>query len=129
MRLALDDADLAPDAIGHINAHGTSTPLNDVAEAEAISKVFGDTPPPVTSTKGVTGHCIGAAGAIEAVASILAARDGVIPPTANLENLDPDIPLDVVSGSERVIGPAIALSNSFAFGGHNVTLIVGPPAA
>jgi len=129
MRLALDDADLSPDAIGHINAHGTSTPLNDVAEAEAIGKVFGDTPPPVTSTKGVTGHCIGATGAIEAVASILAARDGVIPPTANLENLDPDIPLDVVSGSERVIGPAIALSNSFAFGGHNVTLIVGPPPA
>lgn len=129
MRLALDDADLSPDAIGHINAHGTSTPLNDVAEAEAIGKVFGDTPPPVTSTKGVTGHCIGAAGAIEAVAALLTARHGVIPPTANLENLDPDIPLDVVSGSERAIGPAIALSNSFAFGGHNVTLIVGPPPA
>ena len=77
MQLALDDAGLAPPTIGHVNAHGTSTPLNDAAEAEAIRKVFGESAPPVTSTKGVTGHLIGAAGATEAVACLLAMRDGV----------------------------------------------------
>ena len=88
MQLALDDAGLAPGAIGHINAHGTSTPLNDAAEATAIAKVFGGHSPAVTSTKGVTGHMIGAAGAAEAVAAILAMRAGAVPPTANLEHLD-----------------------------------------
>jgi 3-oxoacyl-[acyl-carrier-protein] synthase II len=127
MQLALDDAGLSPTDVGHINAHGTSTPLNDVSEAEAIVKVFGDTPPPVTSTKGVTGHLIGAAGAVEAVASFLAMRDGVVPPTANHERTDPDIALDVVAGSPRERrGPVV--SNSFGFGGHNASLVLSAPA-
>jgi 3-oxoacyl-[acyl-carrier-protein] synthase II len=128
MQLALDDAGLPASAIGHVNAHGTSTPLNDASEAEAIIKVFGGSPPPVTSTKGVTGHLIAAAGAVEAVASVLAVRDGQAPPTANHERTDPEITLDVISGSPRALqGPA--LSNSFGFGGHNATLVVGPPTS
>jgi 3-oxoacyl-[acyl-carrier-protein] synthase II len=123
MQLALDDAGLAPSQISHVNAHGTSTPLNDAAEAEAIRKVFGDTTPPVTSTKGVTGHLIGAAGATEALACLLALRNGVVPPTANLERLGDDIHIDVVRGEARPIDPAPVLSNSFGFGGHNVSLI------
>ena len=115
-----------PSQIGHVNAHGTSTPLNDAAEAEAIRKVFGETPPPVTSTKGVTGHLIGAAGATEAVACLLAMRNGSVPPTANLERLGDDIHLDVVHGEPRSVAPSPALSNSFGFGGHNVTLILAP---
>jgi 3-oxoacyl-[acyl-carrier-protein] synthase II len=117
---------MGPSAIGHVNAHGTSTPLNDASEAEAIIKVFGGSPPPVTSTKGVTGHLIAAAGAVEAVASVLAARDGQAPPTANHQRTDPEIALDVIAGSPRSVrGPV--LSNSFGFGGHNATLVVGPP--
>ena len=126
MQLALEDAGLAASQIGHVNAHGTSTPLNDAAEAEAIRKVFGESPPPVTSTKGVTGHLIGAAGATEAVACLLAMRNGSVPPTANLERLGDDIQLDVVHGEPRSVAPNPALSNSFGFGGHNVTLILAP---
>ncbi len=126
MQLALEDAGLPVTSIGHVNAHGTSTPLNDVAEAEAIRKVFGDTPPPVTSTKGVTGHLIGAAGATEAVACLLAIARGQVPPTANLERLGDDIALDVVGGEARTLAPAPALSNSFGFGGHNATLVFAP---
>ena len=126
MQLALEDAGLAASQIGHVNAHGTSTPLNDAAEAEAIRKVFGESPPPVTSTKGVTGHLIGAAGATEAVACLLAMRNGSVPPTANLERLGDDIQLDVVHGEPRPLAPSPALSNSFGFGGHNVTLILAP---
>jgi 3-oxoacyl-[acyl-carrier-protein] synthase II len=124
MQLALDDAALEPSAIGHVNAHGTSTPLNDAAEAEAVRKVFGDSPPVVTSTKGVTGHLIGAAGAVEAVAALLSVRDGIVPPTANLEKLGDDIELDVVAGSPREVGPKPAISNSFGFGGHNACLVL-----
>jgi 3-oxoacyl-[acyl-carrier-protein] synthase II len=126
MQLALDDAGLAASAIGHVNAHGTSTPLNDAAEAEAIRKVFGDDAPPVTSVKGVTGHTIGAAGAIEAIAAVLSIRDGVVPPTANHEQRGDDIDVDVVAGSPREIGSRPVVSNSFGFGGHNVSLVVGP---
>ena len=126
MQLALDDAGCSPAAIGHVNAHGTSTPLNDAAEAEAIRKVFGDTPPPVTSTKGVTGHLIGAAGATEAVACLLAFAHRAAPPTANLERLGDDIALDVISGAPRDLDPAPAVSNSFGFGGHNATLVLAP---
>ena len=124
MQAALDDADVEPSAIGHVNAHGTSTPLNDAAEAEAVRKVFGDSAPVVTSTKGVTGHLIGAAGAVEAVAALLSVRDGIVPPTANLEKLGDDIELDVVAGSPREIGPKPAISNSFGFGGHNACLVI-----
>lgn len=126
MHLALDDAGLAPSAIGHVNAHGTSTDLNDAAEADAVRKVFGDDPPPVTSTKGVTGHLIGAAGATEALVALLSLRDGVVPPTANLERIGDDIGVDVVGGEAREIGSKPALSNSFGFGGHNATLILTP---
>jgi 3-oxoacyl-[acyl-carrier-protein] synthase II len=124
MQLALDDAAMEPSAIGHVNAHGTSTPLNDAAEAEAVRKVFGDSPPVVTSTKGVTGHLIGAAGAVEAVAALLSVRDGIVPPTANLEKLGDDIELDVVAGSPREVGLKPAISNSFGFGGHNACLVL-----
>ena len=124
MQLALEDAGLSPAAIGHINAHGTSTPLNDAAEAEAIHKVFGDNAPPVTSTKGVTGHLIGAAGATEAVAAILTIGRGQIPPTANLERIGDDIAVDVVAGAPRPYAAAPVLSNSFGFGGHNATLVI-----
>lgn len=126
MHLALDDAGLAPAAIGHINAHGTSTPLNDAAEAEAVMKVFGDQPPPVMSVKGVTGHLVGAAGATEAVASILAVQSGTVPPTANFERLGDDITLDVIAGAPREIAPAAVISNSFGFGGHNSSLVFTP---
>jgi 3-oxoacyl-[acyl-carrier-protein] synthase II len=125
MHLALEDANLSPDAIGHVNAHGTSTPLNDAAEAEALRKVFGD-PPPVTSTKGVTGHLVGAAGATEAVASLLAIANNGVPPTANFERASDDIQLDIVAGDMRPVPAAPVLSNSFGFGGHNATLIFSP---
>jgi 3-oxoacyl-[acyl-carrier-protein] synthase II len=125
MQLALDDAGLDCRAIGHVNAHGTSTPLNDATEAEAIRKVFGDNAPAVTSTKGVTGHMIAGAGAAEAVISLLSLRDGVIPPTANLEQIGDDIGLDVVAGEPRPVERKPVLSNSFGFGGHNATLILG----
>jgi 3-oxoacyl-[acyl-carrier-protein] synthase II len=127
MQLALDDAEIGADAIGHINAHGTSTELNDSAESEAIRKVFGDPSPPVTATKGVTGHLIGAAGAIEAIIALQSGREGLVPPVANHERLGDDIaPIDVVSGAPRTIERAPALSNSFGFGGHNATLVLVP---
>lgn len=129
MRLALADAGLEPSAVGHVNAHGTSTPLNDAAEAEAILKVFGESGPPVTSTKGSLGHLIGAAGAVEAVASLLAIRESVIPPTANHERSEPEIAIDVVSGEPRSWTPAPVVSNSFGFGGHNATLVLAPISA
>jgi 3-oxoacyl-[acyl-carrier-protein] synthase II len=130
MQLALDDAGLSPADVSHVNAHGTSTPLNDEAEAAAIAKVFGEHAVPVTGTKGVTGHLVGAAGAAEAVASMLALRHRQVPPTANHENTDPAITIDVVAGSPRPLGAGPALSNSFGFGGHNAALVLGPaPAA
>jgi 3-oxoacyl-[acyl-carrier-protein] synthase II len=125
MQLALDDAGLDAGAIGHVNAHGTSTPLNDATEAEAIRKVFSDSAPPVTSTKGVTGHMIAGAGAAEAVISLLSLRDGIVPPTANLDQIGDDIGLDVVAGAPRPVERKPVLSNSFGFGGHNATLILG----
>jgi 3-oxoacyl-[acyl-carrier-protein] synthase II len=125
MQLALDDAGLDPSDIGHVNAHGTSTPLNDATEAEAIRKVFADHCPPVTSTKGVTGHMIAGAGAAEAAIALLSLRDGVVPPTANLDRIGDDINLDVVGGEPRPCDRKPVLSNSFGFGGHNATLILG----
>lgn len=129
MELALADAGLTPADIGHVNAHGTSTPLNDAAESQAIYKVFSGKSPAVTSTKGVTGHCIGAAGAVEAIAALLAIRDGKVPPTANHTEKGEGIEVDVVSGSPRDVAPAPALSNSFGFGGHNATLVLGQAPA
>lgn len=126
MELAIADAGLTPADIGHVNAHGTSTPLNDAAESAAIYKVFSGNAPPVVSTKGVTGHCIGAAGAVEAIASLLASTTGLVPPTANHTEKGEGIEVDVVSGTPREVGQKPALSNSFGFGGHNGTLVVGP---
>lgn len=128
IRRALQDADIDPTSIGHLNAHGTSTPLNDIAESRALRTVFGDHTDAiaVTSTKGVTGHTLGAAGAIEAVFSILAMRDGVVPPTANLVNQDPDIILDVVKGEARHVRFDAVLSTSMGFGGQNSALIFTP---
>ncbi len=129
MQLALDDAGLSTSDIGHVNAHGTSTPLNDASEAEAVCKVFGEQAPPITSTKGVTGHMIAGAGAAECAISLLTIHRGTIPPTANLEQIGDDIGLDVVHGEPRPFAPAPVLSNSFGFGGHNSTLIVAPVEA
>jgi 3-oxoacyl-[acyl-carrier-protein] synthase II len=126
MEIALADAGISPGDIGHINGHGTSTPLNDAAEAEAIAKVFGPDGPPVVSTKGVTGHALGAAGALEAVAVLLSMKHELIPPTVGTVNLDPDIAIDVVRGEPRAWTPAPTLSNSFGFGGHNGCLVLGP---
>ena len=127
MELALADADIEPGSIGHINAHGTSTPLNDLAEARAIIKVFGEPGPLVTSTKGVTGHGLAAAGAIEAVASVLTIHHATIPPTAGYEEPDPEIAIRVVHGAPLPWEPSAMLSNSFGFGGHNGTLVMLPP--
>jgi 3-oxoacyl-[acyl-carrier-protein] synthase II len=126
MELALLDAGIPPEAVTHINAHGTSTPANDLPEAEAIIKVFGLPGPAVTSIKGITGHSLGAAGSLEAAALALTIDLGLIPPTAGLTEQDPEIQLDVVTGEPRPWTPAPALSNSFGFGGHNGTLIMVP---
>jgi len=126
MTLAMEDADISPAQIGHINAHGTSTPLNDQAESDAITKVFGGSAPPVTSTKGITGHGLGACGAIEAVAVLLSMEHRLIPPTSGYEQPDPEIHLDIVAGAARPWEPAPVLSNSFGFGGHNGCLVIAP---
>jgi 3-oxoacyl-[acyl-carrier-protein] synthase II len=123
MQLALRDADITPDDVAHINAHGTSTPLNDAAEAQAIRQLFGSRDIPVTSSKGSTGHLVGAAGAVEAVAAVMAVREGLAHPTANHVQRDPKCDIDVVSGQPRKISPGAVLSNSFGFGGHNATLV------
>jgi 3-oxoacyl-[acyl-carrier-protein] synthase II len=127
MELALADAGITAGDVGHINAHGTSTPLNDLAEARAINKVFGEPGPLVTSTKGVTGHGLGAAGAIEAVAAVLTIHKATIPPTAGYEEPDPEINLRIVHGEPLAWEPSAVLSNSFGFGGHNGCLVLLPP--
>ena len=129
MQLAMDDAGITPDQVRHINAHGTSTDKNDAAEAEAVAKVFGtdDSGPLVTSTKGITGHALGAAGALEAVAVLLAMQHGKVPPTAGLIERDPELPaINIVEGGPADWEPGPSLSNSFGFGGHNGTLVLGP---
>jgi 3-oxoacyl-[acyl-carrier-protein] synthase II len=126
MELALEDAGITPSDIRHINAHGTGTELNDLAEAEAITKVFGSPGPPVTSTKGITGHALGGAGAVEAVAVALAIQHKLIPPTAGHEEPDPQITLDIVHPDPRSWEPGPSLSNSFGFGGHNGCLVISP---
>ncbi len=124
MTLALDDAGLTPGDVSHINAHGTSTPLNDLAESVAVRAVFGAAPPPVTSIKGHLGHSLAAAGALEAVASVLTLRHQVIPPTAGTTTIDPAVGLDVVIGAPRAATVDVVLSNSFGFGGHNGSVIL-----
>ncbi|MEU7529425.1 beta-ketoacyl-[acyl-carrier-protein] synthase family protein [Saccharothrix sp. NPDC042600] len=119
---ALADAGLLPDEIDHVNAHGTSTPLNDALEARVVRRVLGDRPV-VTSVKGVTGHALGASGGIEAVCTVLSLQDGVVPPTANLDRLDDAVELDVVSRRRREVRLRSAVSNSFGFGGLNAILV------
>lgn len=123
LRTALIDAGLAPDDVDHVNAHGTSTPLNDVTEARALRRVLG-VRAAVTSTKGVTGHALAAAGSMEACFAALAIENGVIPPTANLTDLDPDVDLDIVSGPARTASIKVAVSTSLGFGGHNAALVL-----
>ena len=128
MRIALADADLTPEDIVYVNAHGTSTPLNDRAETRAIKAALGDTAAriPVSSTKSAIGHLLGAAGAVEAVATILALRDRIAPPTLGYEEAEEGLDLDYVPGKARPLDingkPAIGLSNAFGFGGHNAVL-------
>jgi len=127
MRQALDQARMDPDDLGYINAHGTSTPAGDIAETRAIKQVFGDDAPPVSSTKSMTGHSLGGAGAIEAAACIMALRDNTLPPTINLTDPDPECDLDYVPNEAREISIDRVMSNSFGFGGHNATLVFGRP--
>ena len=127
MRAALLDAEIGPEVISHINAHGTSTPLNDAAEGLAMAEVFGSSRPIVTSTKGVTGHALGAAGALEAAAVLLAFDKKLIPPTAGTTELDPALNIDLVIGAPRAWTPGPTMSNNFGFGGHNGSVIIAPP--
>ncbi|RSM80102.1 beta-ketoacyl-[acyl-carrier-protein] synthase family protein [Kibdelosporangium aridum] len=124
LRSALRDANIGPADVQHVNAHGTSTPLNDMVESRMIQRVLGDRPA-VTSIKGVVGHALGAAGAIEAVATALSLHHSVIPPTANLTKQDPEVDLDIVAGAPRSAPIDVAVSNSFGFGGQNAVLVLG----
>ncbi|RLU85042.1 beta-ketoacyl-[acyl-carrier-protein] synthase II [Streptomyces griseocarneus] len=126
MRRALAEAGLAPQDIRHVHAHATSTPKGDLVEAESVAEAVG-THAAVTATKSMTGHLFGAAGAMGALAAILAVREGVIPATQNLENLDPAVKLDVVAGGPRHGAVPAALANSFGFGGHNASLVFTAP--
>ena len=126
MQLALEDAGLQPGDVRQINAHGTSTPLNDEAEAQAILAVFGEHSVPVVSNKGVTGHALGAAGALEAAAVLLSFEKRQIPPTANTKVLGEGMAIDVVMGSPRDWEPGPTISNNFGFGGHNGSVILAP---
>jgi nodulation protein E len=126
MRAALRDAKIEPEEIGYINAHGTGTAANDIAESAAIRTVFGAHAErlPVSSTKSMHGHVLGAAAAIECIAAALALRDGVLPPTANFTEADPQCDLDVIPNESRAAQVEYALSNSFAFGGLNAVLVL-----
>ena len=125
MRAAIADAGLRPGDISYVNAHGTGTPENDKMETLGMRAVFGDAPPPISSNKSMIGHTLSAAGAIEAVASLLTIRDGMLPPTINHEVPDPAIALDVVPNVARAAKVERVLSNSFGFGGQNVCLVLG----
>jgi 3-oxoacyl-[acyl-carrier-protein] synthase II len=125
MTAALQDADLSPVDVGYVNAHGTSTPINDRVETIALRQVFSDDGPPVSSCKGAVGHTLGAAGAIEALACVEALRRGALPPTLGLEDIDPECAADHIAGAPREAPDLrVALSNSFAFGGQNATLVL-----
>jgi 3-oxoacyl-[acyl-carrier-protein] synthase II len=123
MELALADGDVTIGDVSHINAHGTSTPLNDLAESVAMRDVFGESVPPITSIKGHLGHSLAAAGALEGVASVLTLQQQLIPPTAGTTDVDPAIGLDVVIGAPRSAKVDVILSNSFGFGGHNGSVV------
>jgi 3-oxoacyl-[acyl-carrier-protein] synthase II len=128
MRMALEDARVDPAEVGYVNAHATSTPLGDASETRVIKNALGEENAlrtPVSSTKGATGHCFGAAGAIEAVFTTLAIRDGMLPPTINYEVEDPECDLDYIPNEARAApNLRVALSNSFGFGGHNASIVI-----
>ncbi len=129
MQHAIDNAGIAPEQVDYINAHGTSTQANDATETAAIKTVFGDHAytMPISSTKSMTGHLLGGAGAIESLVCVLAIRDGVVPPTINYTTPDPDCDLDYVPNTSREVEVGVAMTNSFGFGGHNVALVFGKP--
>jgi 3-oxoacyl-[acyl-carrier-protein] synthase II len=122
---ALRSAGLDPKDVGHVNAHATSTPAGDVGETVAIRKAIGDHPV-LTAPKGALGHLLGAAGAVEAIATVLSIREGIVPQTLNLQNVDPGVTLDIVVGEPRKMDLKAAVSDSFGFGGHNVALAFTP---
>ena len=128
MHAAIADAGLSPGDIGYVNAHGTSTPPNDRVETLALKRVFGPSVPLVSSTKSMTGHTLGAAGALESVFSILALQNSVVPPTINLENAAPDCDLDYVANRARPAALRYVMTNSLGFGGHNASLVFGQVA-
>ena len=125
MALALNDAGVAPEQVGYINAHGTSTPYNDLFETQAVKTVFGEHAYKLamSSTKSMTGHLLGAAGGIEAIFTVLALKEGILPPTTNLHESDPECDLDYVPNEARKVNIDYALSNSLGFGGHNACLL------
>jgi 3-oxoacyl-[acyl-carrier-protein] synthase II len=125
IELAVRDADITPEDIKHVNAHATSTPLGDVAECRALRSALGSHLDriPVTATKSMTGHMLGAAGAVEALTTVLAMRERTCPATTNLDNPDDDVDVDVVRFEPRPLPAGAGLSNSFGFGGHNVALV------
>jgi len=125
MRMALEDARLNPEAIGYINAHGTSTKYNDSGETKVIKQVFGDYARSlmISSTKSMTGHTLGAAGGIEAIVSVLTLKNGILPPTINYSTPDPECDLDYIPNTARAVKTEYALSNNLGFGGHNASLI------
>ncbi|BCZ20703.1 3-oxoacyl-ACP synthase KasB [Mycobacterium senriense] len=125
MSRAIQLAGLSPSDIGHVNAHATGTSVGDVAEAKAINNALGSHKPAVYAPKAALGHSVGAVGAVESILTVLALRDQVVPPTLNLENLDPEIDLDVVAGKPRPGNYEYAINNSFGFGGHNVAIAFG----
>jgi 3-oxoacyl-[acyl-carrier-protein] synthase II len=127
MKNAFGDAGIDPSEIDYINAHGTSTPLGDASETRVIKLAVGEEnarKTPISSTKGATGHCLGAAGAIEAIFATLAIRDGKLPPTINYEVEDPECDLDYIPNEARDADVRVAVSNSFGFGGHNASLVL-----
>ena len=127
MRMAFEDAGIHPSEIGYINAHGTSTPVGDASETRVIKLAVGEYVArgiPISSTKGATGHCLGAAGALEAIFSTLAVQRGILPPTINYEQPDPTCDLDYIPNVARKADISIAASNSFGFGGHNATIVI-----
>ena len=124
MALALADAGVHPRDLGHVNAHGTSTVLNDRAEAAALGALFVGSCPPVTAVKGSTGHMIAGSGAVEAIVSLVSLRRRLVPPVAGLRTIDPGLDVDVVQGTPREGPPGYALSNSFGFGGANTALVL-----
>ncbi len=124
LQYALDQAKVNPDEVQYFNAHGTSTQLNEAGEARALRTIFGEEMPPISSTKSMTGHLLGAAGAIEAIACIQTIREGIIPPSINFDTPDPDCEVNLVANEAREANVEIAVSNSLGFGGHNAALVL-----